>query len=58
MDLVRPFKAERGGNGMGQDRHGANGDDVVLKVPVGTQVYEEDGQTLIAEATNTAGYQW
>ena len=45
------FKAERGGNGMGKDRHGANGKDVVLKVPVGTQMYEEDGETLIADLT-------
>src|SRR5512135_353942 len=45
------FKAERGGNGMGKDRHGANGKDKVLKVPVGTQVYEEDGETLIADLT-------
>ncbi len=43
------FKAQRGGNGMGKDRAGANGKDVVLKVPVGTQVYEEDGETLIAD---------
>jgi len=45
------FKAQRGGNGMGKDRHGANGKDVVLKVPVGTQVYEEDGETLLADLT-------
>jgi GTPase len=45
------FKAERGGNGMGKDRHGANGKDAVLKVPVGTQVYEEDGETRIADLT-------
>ncbi|HZP75169.1 MAG TPA: GTPase ObgE [Pseudolabrys sp.] len=45
------FKAGRGGNGMGKDRHGANGKDVVLKVPVGTQVYEEDGETLLADLT-------
>jgi GTP-binding protein len=45
------FKAERGGNGMGKDRHGANGKNKVLKVPVGTQVYEEDGETLIADLT-------
>ena len=43
------FKAQRGGNGMGKDRAGANGKDVVLKVPVGTQIYEEDGETLIAD---------
>ncbi len=45
------FKAERGGNGMGKDRHGANGKNAVLKVPVGTQVYEEDGETLLADLT-------
>jgi GTP-binding protein len=45
------FKAERGGNGMGKDRHGANGNDAVLKVPVGTQIYEEDGETLLADLT-------
>jgi GTPase len=45
------FKAERGGNGMGKDRHGANGKDALLKVPVGTQIYEEDGETLLADLT-------
>src|SRR5215475_447524 len=45
------FKAQRGGNGMGKDRAGANGKDVVLKVPIGTQVYEEDGETLFADLT-------
>ena len=45
------FKAQRGGNGMGKDRAGANGRDVVLKVPIGTQVYEEDGESLIADLT-------
>ena len=45
------FKAQNGGNGMGKDMHGANGKDVVLKVPVGTQIYEEDGETLLADLT-------
>ena len=45
------FKAKTGGNGMGKDMHGANGKDVVLKVPVGTQIYEEDGETLLADLT-------
>ena len=45
------FKAKSGGNGMGKDMHGANGKDVVLKVPVGTQIYEEDGETLLADLT-------
>ena len=45
------FKAKNGRAGMGKDRHGGNGDDVVLKVPVGTQIYEEDGETLLADLT-------
>jgi GTP-binding protein len=43
------FKAKTGGHGMGRDRHGANGADVVLKVPVGTQILEADNETLIAD---------
>jgi GTPase len=45
------FKAKSGGGGMGKDRHGANGADVVLKVPAGTQVYAEDDETLLADLT-------
>jgi len=45
------FKARPGGGGMGKDRHGANGKDMILKVPVGTQIYEEDGETLLADLT-------
>jgi GTPase len=47
------FTAKNGGGGMGKDRHGANGADAVLKVPVGTQIYEEDGETLLADLTET-----
>jgi GTPase len=46
------FKAKNGGGGMGKDRHGANGADMVMKVPAGTQVYEEDGETLLADLTD------
>ena len=45
------FKAKNGGGGMGKDRHGANGKDIVMKVPAGTQIYEEDGETLLADLT-------
>jgi len=45
------FFAKNGGGGMGKDRHGANGADAVLKVPVGTQIYEQDGETLLADLT-------
>jgi GTPase len=43
------FKADTGVHGMGRNRHGAAGADVVLKVPVGTEVLEEDRETLIAD---------
>ena len=43
------FKAKKGGHGMGKNRTGAGGADVVLKVPAGTQIFEEDGETLIAD---------
>ena len=46
------FTAKNGRAGMGKDRHGANGPDAVLKVPVGTQIYEEDGETLLADLTD------
>ncbi len=45
------FKAGTGVHGMGKDRHGAKGRDVVLAVPVGTQILENDGETLIADMT-------
>src|SRR6516225_9688701 len=45
------FFGKNGGAGMGKDRHGANGADALLKVPVGTQIYEEDGETLLADLT-------
>ncbi len=43
------FKAGTGGHGMGRNRAGAGGADVVLKVPVGTEVLDEDRETLIAD---------
>jgi GTP-binding protein len=45
------FKAKKGGNGMGQNRTGAGGADVVLKLPAGTQIFEEDGEAMIADLT-------
>jgi GTPase len=41
--------AKNGGHGMGKEMAGANGADAILKVPVGTQIYEEDDETLIAD---------
>lgn len=46
------FKAQKGENGSGSDRHGANGKNIVLKVPVGTQIFDEDRETLIHDFTN------
>lgn len=45
------FKARKGGNGAGSDRTGAASEDVILKVPVGTQVFAEDKETLLADLT-------
>lgn len=44
-------KGERGVHGMGKNRHGRTGEDKILQVPVGTQIYEEDQETLIADLT-------
>jgi GTP-binding protein len=41
--------AKSGGHGMGKEMSGANGPDAIIKVPVGTQIYEEDDETLIAD---------
>ena len=41
------FKAERGKDGSGKNKTGKGGDDLYLKVPLGTQVFEEDNKTLI-----------
>jgi len=45
------FKARPGGHGMGKNRAGGKGADIVLKVPKGTQIFDEDGETLIADLT-------
>jgi GTP-binding protein len=45
------FKAQKGAHGMGKDRHGAGGKDLTLKVPVGTQIFDEDRETLLADLT-------
>ncbi len=41
------FKAEHGKHGSKRNKTGANGKDLILKVPLGTQIYEEDNNTLI-----------
>jgi GTPase len=43
------FRARKGGNGAGSDRTGAAADPVVIKVPVGTEILDEDRETLLAD---------
>jgi GTPase len=43
------FKVKTAGHGMGRLRAGANSQDIILNVPVGTEIYEEDNETLIAD---------
>src|ERR687895_1087254 len=50
----RRFQAQHGGPGRGAGKHGATGDDAELKVPVGTQVFDEDGQ-LMADLAGLEG---
>jgi GTPase len=45
------FRAKTGVHGMGRNRTGAKGADVTLNVPAGTQVFEEDNETLICDLT-------
>lgn len=45
------FSAQNGTPGMGQNRAGPNGRDCIIKVPPGTQVFAEDGETLLADLT-------
>ena len=48
-------RAKNGEGGMGKLMTGANGADAIMKVPVGTQIYEEDGETLIADLPRVGG---
>jgi GTPase len=46
---MQHFKADQGQRGMGRQKHGASAQDLILKVPAGTQVLEEDRETLICD---------
>ncbi len=48
------FRARKGGNGAGSDKTGAGAEDVVIKVPLGTQIFADDQETLLADL-DTAG---
>ena len=45
------FFADNGRPGMGRQRTGKDGDDITLRVPVGTEILDEDGETVIADLT-------
>ena len=45
------YKARNGMHGMGRNRSGADADDIVIKVPVGTQIIDEDEETILADLT-------
>ena len=45
------FKAKRGSHGMGKNRSGKNGADQILKVPIGTQIIDENNDQIIADLT-------
>ena len=47
------FKAERGQDGKGKKQTGKNGKDLILKVPIGTQIFESDNNTLIKDLTHS-----
>jgi len=46
------FKARPGAGGMGQQRYGADGEPTFLDVPIGTQILQEDGETVLADLTH------
>lgn len=46
------FRAQKGRHGSGKDRSGANGTDCIIRVPVGTQILDEDQETVLADMTS------
>lgn len=49
---IREYEAERGQNGQGSNRTGKSGKDIILNVPIGTQIFFEDGETLFCDLKN------
>ncbi len=50
------FFAQNGRPGMGKDRTGRGGEDITLRVPVGTEILDEDGETVIADLTEPGAH--
>ena len=46
------FRAQKGRHGSGRDRSGADGEDCIIRVPVGTQILDEDKETVLADMTS------
>lgn len=46
------WKAQRGTHGMGKDRHGKRGDDLIIPVPIGTEIFDTETEGLIADITD------
>src|ERR1700710_2678102 len=46
---MQHFRARKGGNGAGSDRTGAGAPDVLIKVPGGTQIFDDDRETKLAD---------
>ncbi len=53
---IKHVKASRGGNGRGSKKHGADGEDAELRVPVGTQLLDSDGRLVADLATSDGRY--
>lgn len=51
------YKGERGGHGQGGKRHGKNGSDRVIEVPLGTQIFDDETGTLLADLSES-GQRW
>ena len=45
------FRAENGRGGAGANKTGADGEDMVINIPIGTQIFAEDKETLLADIT-------
>jgi GTPase len=55
----RHFAAEKGGNGSGKNKHGKNGSDLVIKVPVGTEIHSKDNDSgILLVDLSVAGQQY
>ena len=52
LKMMKHIKGDKGVNGKGSDRNGANSDDVIIKVPVGTTITDVNTGLIIADLTN------